>query len=254
VLYRECFGNDLLGPTNYRSPADYQWQTVQGGFGLAASVYTGTEVPVPSYHQSVTNEPGRPQDLDNVNAGASFSQANGFYAFGAVYPAYTDRILLFTDEYALDRSVWNVTAVSWRQGNDLDIDPAETRVAVRIAGTWYVSTQAFTSADMPQGQFAASPNAVQHTFLFDTAADAWRPLLFTPAAVLQLTLDEQLAAPLPDGDITAFGLYVWEKGARYNAIDTLQVDGLLVPEPATMATLGAGLGLLLRRRRSAATH
>jgi len=248
VLYRECFGNNNVGPTNYRDPADYGWACYYGGFGLPAEAWTGTEDPVPLHRHLVTNEPGRPQDLDNVSAGASDSQTHGFYAYGDAWPYNADRMLIFTEEFTVERSTYLVTSISWRQGNDNDIDLAENRVVVRIGGAWYATSAVFTNEDVPEGEFGTHANVVHHTLAFSADATAWRPLVFMPGTDFRLTAAEQLDADLPSGDITAFGFYIWQKGANYGAIDTYQIDGATIPEPATAALVALGLAALLRRR------
>lgn len=247
TIYRECFGNPDVGAQAYRDPGLYGWQCHEGGFGRPLTAYTGGARDPDLNYQMITNEPGRPQDAAAVASGPCESQQHGFWTLDNTGADPTWRALVWTDEFTVDRDLWPAGVISWHQAaTKVSSHPAESRVALRIDDAWYVTTQIFTAPDVAAGDFDATPGAERRHFLFKTDAEAWRPLDFTPDAKLQLTLETQLADELPDGDITAFGLYVNTNIASYVAMDSFTVAA---PEPGTMALVGAGLGALLVTRR-----
>ncbi|MDY0170366.1 MAG: hypothetical protein RBS80_27725 [Thermoguttaceae bacterium] len=149
-----------------------------------------------------------------------------------------DPVLHWTEEYTVDRSYLNVREIQWRQRNNLPDDVADDamRVAVRIEDDWFVSEQTFSNT-------TTSWTPMQLNF----GRATWLELEFDPGSILELGA----AAPfLPDGNITAFGLFA-DNATVTHRIDSFTI--LAIPEPGSAVLLAvAGLCAawwLPRRRR-----
>jgi hypothetical protein len=88
---------------------------------------------------------------------------------------------------------------------------------------------------------------VQLTFNSFTTS-SWSPLNFTAETTLNVGGTTQA---LPEGNVSAFGVYAAKTTDKYVRFDTYEVAA--VPEPGALAFLAAG-GLMLasRRRKSVA--
>jgi hypothetical protein len=194
ALYREVFDN----ATNSNQAAS----TV--GWALYGDTDATVILPVESGSPQggVGNGTGNPTDLDNVIDGlpaSTTSQTNGYvYIFTNDMQQY----LAITEEYTVDRTDLEITEISWYQGhNNSD---AQGRVAVRIDGQWYVTTQTFSNTAVSSAS-NFNAEAVQQVFTFSTDAADWTTLTFDPSNTM--ALGSPLNAPLPAGDVDAFGLY-----------------------------------------------
>ena len=119
--------------------------------------------------------------------------------------------LMWTDECTISRSLCRVDKLRWYQGNRNVAGRDHVRVAIRIGRAWFASEAVFTNGKVLTGaDFAGKARLMTLKF----AHARWRTLDFEPDARLALGSP----APLPDGDITAFGLYV------DNARDKLRFD------------------------------
>lgn len=177
----------------------------------------------------------------NVNAGGDAALTTGFLFFGTAAGA---PLLNYTTEYQ-GLTTSSADSFSWYMGNSATTD--SVRVAVQVAGNWYASNTAFSTAGTTNGAgFAA--NAEPMSFNFTTAGSAWRQMTVNPGVELSM-LGTTLAGSLPaDTTITGFGLYASDSRAANIRIDTF--SAMSVPEPVSMAVLGLS-GLLLIRRRVA---
>jgi hypothetical protein len=200
---------------------------------------------------------GGKQDLTlrdpNVNAGEDLPGSKKSYGFIFVNnPALSTQInpavLLYTEEYSITGTPTNF---GWYVNNYRAAtstgDNIANQVAVKVAGQWFVNTNAMTS-----GGFNGWLHLDQ---AFSTDGSQWKALDFVPGASLDQDLSDNatLSGSLPAGPITAFGLYIKmgspNPGPGFWArMDTFQVDGL-VPEPATLGLLSLAALAGMRRSR-----
>lgn len=249
-IYRETFGNST-GANQSVSTVNWQVHTASG----AATVVPAGGLPVFSVTSGISN-PNNAVDL-NAGTNANASSTNGFLFMNRSSTLRSSAVMLWTDEYVVDRSAGEVHSISFRQGNSTAATTSQ--VAIRIgASAWFVSDQIFSTAAM-----AATDTFETETFNFSTAGSAWRSLSFASGTSGTQGISvgaTTLATALPTGNITAFGIYSAAMGTN-NALGTshsLRIDTFTIsaiPEPSSYAAL-AGLGMLgfaatRRRRRSA---
>ncbi|MGF1632992.1 MAG: PEP-CTERM sorting domain-containing protein [Phycisphaerae bacterium] len=122
------------------------------------------------------------------------------------------------------------------RGLDQTANPVDfVQVALRVDGEWYVSQEAFAT---PVGN-----NWSPHLLDFDTAL--FYELDFTPGVSLAETAPSTPAVLPPTSTVSALGLYNVSKD---NAMRLDAVTVTAIPEPASIAALGLGGMVLLRRR------
>jgi len=242
VIYRETFGNDS-GSVQGLSYADWT-----GYYGSGATLLPSSGNP----SGTLFSGNGAPRVAGPVNSDLDSDEPDngvmdlGFGRLlwpsgGGVSPA-----LVYTDEYTIDRSAYDIESFIWNQAN---MGSNNFRVALEIAGQWYVSDTAFSGpTNNSSGTFGV--NAGEKTLDFDTAQ--WRSLNFSPGSTLG---NPGSIVALPGGDITSFGLY-----GTYNAtqwFDTYTIAATaaatgpgIIPEPSTFLIWSLGLlGLIGCRRR-----
>jgi hypothetical protein len=229
--------------------------TSSGGI-LLGTTHSGTQA-----NFQLQNQNGRPTDLPNVNAGTEISQSIGF-ASRLALSSSANRSVAWTEEYVIDRTTWAIDTVSFYANNSFASPGGDLRVAMRVdsLGTsgdvsddvWVVSSTTFNSEDGTGTNF--STNGVQHTLNFSTASSAWQSLTFIPVYGSGTgTLATRLTTPglntaFPNGNITAFGLYIPESNGVIR-FDTYEINAHAVPEPASVSLLALGLIGLARFRR-----
>jgi hypothetical protein len=239
-IYREVFGNPA-GNTN----ANLNLVGWSGAWGPTA---TDSGTPSPN-NFGISSALGKPNNLDNINAGGpSLSQANGLL-FTSGGTAATMSWIAYTAGYTVDTTANPIQDISFYAGSaaNAGVIPG-FRIAVQIDGNWYASTAvlANTVAVATAGVF--NTGAQQVTFNWTTAASAWDSLTFVPGT--SLVLGSTLVSDLPGGNVTAFGLYsdqLTGTGAT-RRFDTFQIDP--VPEPSSVVLVLSGVGVLMSLRRS----
>jgi hypothetical protein len=200
VIYREIF------PNNSSSNEELNTEGWQIHFGSGAQVDDGAvdNINSPSF--------STPNNLDAVNSNPTINYPSDGYAF--TFGSTSGDYLFWTNEYTVDRSVWNPTEISWYQAH---ADGNASRAALQIAGQWYASQQTFTNT-------STNTDAMDLEQLDFTSA-TWLPLDFTPGSSLSLGGS---TIALPGGNITAFGVYTDFTNDRLR-LDTFQIDALEVP-------------------------
>lgn len=248
VIYRENFGTTT---NNVSTSATAGW-TIHTNYA-AANTFTANGVLLGSSTSPndlrLRNSTGAPSDLANVNAGVSGSDSLGLVEIsGALGP-----VLFWTEEYTVDRSVFTVNSISFYQGNQSTSDI--TRLAIRIGSQWYASNASFTQTNTVGTLAGFAAGAELKTLIFGTAAGDWRLITFDGTSTTSATAPisvagTTLAASLPSGSITGFGL-ISMTGSNNRRYDSFTINATVIPEPSAFAAL-AGLGALgfvaLRRR------
>lgn len=150
--------------------------------------------------------------------------------------------LEWTDEYTFNTASYTNLTVSWyQQSMNAGIG---ARLAMKTGGQWYVSD-------------AVSESIWDHTLYYpvtsqfglktvDVATTNWYTLtaeIGKPFAI------GTTAGVLPSGLVTAFGIYYDNNGNGGSAFDTFQINGDLIPEPASLGLLAIGIGTMAIRRR-----
>ena len=234
VIYRETFG----AANNDAAPSTVGW--------FANVTTLGTVSNSTALIGTGQNGSGA---LTNVNAGGQANTPQANNGFGVIYmfhptntpPTPPNRVLMWTNEYLVDRELNSITSIQYQQGNSANADA--TRVAIRIDSNWYVST---TETRNTGYENAFANNALNVTLPFSTAASAWSNLTLNPGTSLAIGL--ALSNPLPTGNITAFGLYT-DSVTRTVRFDTFTINANPIPEPTAFAALSAAVLVVLRRRR-----
>ncbi|PAW76523.1 MAG: hypothetical protein B9S32_14855 [Verrucomicrobia bacterium Tous-C9LFEB] len=226
VIYRETFGNS--GTTNYLlSNTTYlatDWQVYYSASGTNGRLIRAV----------ASNVASSPTNLDNVGTGYTTpSQTNG-----VLYTDQpTDPYFFFTTGHT--GNLINVTqspdlSFSWYQRNNSASDGF--RVAVQVEGSWYVTSELFTST--------ASVWTLK-SFAFANDAVDWCTLNFTAGTTM--SVGNVLATDLSSSNITGFGLYSDVRGAGgSNRLDTF---ALSVPESRSAVLLLGSVACLLACQR-----
>lgn len=149
----------------------------------------------------------------------------------------------------MDWKMANSATSGYTGGDSAAAEALVVRVLVRdhISGAWYASAQDFsTSADAGS---ATQLQANQHgnTITFNSSASNWLNVVLIPGTALSVG---GAASSDLSGIYDAVG-FVIEHPASNGTLDTIvRIDALnIVPEPASMSALLAGLSILARRRR-----
>jgi hypothetical protein len=234
VIYRETFGHNAAADPG---PALFDW-TVHSGLsgtwrnvGSAVTNQANVNATGGTTFNGVTGANSNPYDLLNVNAGEPTvhqfdtngdtvpdSNPRGFaYVSGTAWGATSAerRALYWTPEFSFNPANYVAGSIvfSWRQGNANQLDTLSP--AVRIGSQWYVATETFTNAPVVITTFASAAELKE--FTFTRSASAWNLLDFdgtydtttdtgTPSTN-GLSVGLPLAAELPAGPVTAFGLF-----------------------------------------------
>jgi PEP-CTERM motif len=257
VIYRETFGNST-GANASLTSIGWAVHSTGGLLRSADAANTG-----------ISNQVGGPTGLANVNAGGvSASETNGLaFSFasnaatanGNTFTAGNNPSLIWTNEYTVDRSVNEVTSITFNMFNSATANRA--RIAIQISTQWYATNFAFTTTATGGASLFAT-NSESKTFTFSSAAADWRELTFNGSLTANgsaLSISAiTLAASLPSGNITAFGMFMDptstsggnNSGVRF---DTYTINATAIPEPSSFAAL-AGIALLgfavFKRRKS----
>jgi hypothetical protein len=243
-IYRQVFGNSGTGNSNL---------TTVGWSGNWGS--TATDSSNPSLNNfGVSSALGKPNNLDNINAGGpSLSTANGLVFTSGAGASLTNWIA-YTTGYPVNTTLTPIQDISFYAGSSANgaFGIPGFRIAVQIGGNWYASTQVLSNsvAVSSAANFnLVSGGAQKVNFNWTTAASAWDDLTFTPGTTL--VLGSTLTSPLPGDPVTGFGLYSDQEPGGGNAtrrFDTFQID--TVPEPGSVALVLFGVGALMSLRRS----
>jgi len=235
IWYRNVFSNG----TQANQPASSaDWELYSGSSGTAISAFDGSITPRGGVGFGV----GKPVDQHNALEGqqvlVSEQELGYVYIFNDApidYFAYT--------ESTLDRSQLEPTQISWYQGHNRS--DMESRVALRIEGQWYVSTEGFTNPAVSSGS-DFNAQAEQQVFTFTTMASAWQALDFVPGSTL--ALGANLTQQLPGGNVEAFGLLVLNSST--NESKTLRFDTYQVEVEEASANVAVLQGQLSLQNRS----
>lgn len=182
-------------------------------------------------------------DSGDVTAGAGVRLADstvagrGYFLAGVPGEGAMEALAWTDDAPAVD--VADLETLSARLNNKSAADAV--RFAVRVAGQWYASDEAF-GIDPPGVGYDDWSNSRQVSLDVATDAAAWRVLDVQPGTALALG-----AASPADlaGMADAFGVFLEVADGGLVRLD----DFTVIPEPATLAVLALGGGLLAMRRR-----
>ncbi|MEZ0265992.1 MAG: PEP-CTERM sorting domain-containing protein [Phycisphaerae bacterium] len=117
---------------------------------------------------------------------------------------------------------------------------------------WYASESAYTSSGGSSTNWTSNASAGAHNLVYSPLAAGWRTLTFDPTASGgQITVGAAGSVSTNlTGTLTAAGLYMASNVPITLRYDNFQISAV-VPEPASVATLGiVGVTVLGRRRRA----
>jgi hypothetical protein len=243
VIYRETFGETV----NNNPLSDNTWA---GAFGA-----TGSNA-FSSMNFGLSNNFSKPgATAPSVNAGVSTNPSTTLgFVFSNGGTVASSNWLAYTNEYTVDTSLWTPTSISFYSGNAAGATIPVYRIAAQIGGNWYATDSTFANATAvtAAGNFqnAGSGGAELMTFAWTNAAASWRDLAFTLNTTMTLS-GTTLAADLPTGNITGFGLYSEAVGGTIRRFDTFEINATATPEPTTVSLLLATALVGLSRRRRA---
>jgi hypothetical protein len=220
VVYRETFYS-----ANGGTAGSAGWRVDASGATQGSNVATNLSLAV------VSNVAGRTANLTAINAGSYANTDLGLvFIDGGTYR----QSLFFTTEYVGTNTLVSqaISQVSFYSGN---AQSAQTeQVAIRVDAQWYVSTASFSNTAMTGAQFAN--DAVPQALSF--AGAMWNALNYADGSPFVVSSN---AVALPNGQVTAFGLFLDGHAAPSGNLrfDTFEIT--TVPEPATYVFLmGAG--------------
>lgn len=236
IIYQQNFG---LMDTNRVPLANVGWTSL-------SAVRDGgdvTNVQRNAFYVGVVNTTGKPIDAPNVNAGTSASDTTGVLRFYSADNQFFET-LAFTEQYAIDRSVWQMETISFYAARTAAVG-GTVRAALKIDGIWYVSdarTPVALSSNT-DAAFATSAGLIE----IDFNLESWYQLT---ASVGSPFFIGETPVSLSAGNIDAFGVFAVPRNANDMRvmIDTFSITGTAIPEPSTaMLFLLFGGGLALRR-------
>lgn len=236
VIYLNNFGNNTSGYLAV-SNESIGWSMLRATTGGTIS----NDSSLASSRGGVNYSTGRLTDVSNVNAPVSLSNTTGV-AFISNASSTTYTALFYTDQYVVDRSLYDIDSFQW-YANATTSDTTQ-RVAIQIDGLWYVSSTITPGT----GSFGTFSSANLYTIDFDTTL--WYSLSATVGSTFSISTT---SVSLPTGNISAFGLYLdaGPTGNTYSRFDTFTINATAVPEPGTVGLLGLAACLyLLKRRRT----
>jgi hypothetical protein len=215
VIYRENFSRPSTG--GELGPEEVGWNLMRfDGDPVARIKYDGNA------HRSLAFDrwdtgPYLPQ----VNANPSGSELDGPATYGHMWMnqmpflnASPGEWMLWTDEFSIDQSAWELTQISFHSS---DGSPEQVKVApaVRIDGQWYIGWD-----------LRVETRRFFKWRLYDIQLGATGWVLFEPSLFFSVK-DAAPVERLPDGDITAFGLYMFKDYAWYvNEIDNITLHAV----------------------------
>lgn len=235
VIYSQPFDDPDVTGGNGNPLTEYGWQGHLGESGEAALLADGTYW---GNHHPVTGQGLQLRVVDDQNNPPSGT--NRIYSYMDEPHDY----LAWTDAVSVDLSKATDLTLSWYEHSDAS---AAFRAAVRVDdGTdarWFAS-ETLTAGTSGWSLLSA-----------DILNDSWIEFAFdgtqTSDAGASFGVDGTAnGSLLPEGTLTGIGLYVETTGDDTSSrFDSVELNGTVIPEPATLALLGlGGLGILIRRR------
>lgn len=211
VIYRENFTR--VGDGTEKGPWEVGWNLMRfDGDPVASIRYDGNA------HRSLAwDASGNAPYMTRINAnptGTEYDVVNGgghmWMNQMPYYVASPGEWMLWTEEYAIDQADWNITMLTF---NAKDGSPEHVKVApaVRIADQWYIGwdLRVETMYNWWRG------------YTIDMANTGW--VLFDPSLTFSV-VDADPVERLPEGVISAFGLYMFKDYAWYvNEIDNVAI-------------------------------
>jgi hypothetical protein len=215
VIYRENFSRPASSVE--LGPEEVGWQLMRfDGDPVARIKYDGNAHRSLVYDRSDTGP-----YLPKVNANPTGTELDGPATYGHMWMnqmpflnASPGEWMLWTDEYTIDQSAWELTQISF---HSTDGSPEQVKVApaVRIDGQWYIGWD-----------LRVETRRYFKWRLYDIQPDVSGWGLFEPSLFFSVK-DATPVERLPDGVITAFGLYMFKDYAWYvNEIDNITVKAV----------------------------
>ncbi|WP_277481372.1 malectin domain-containing carbohydrate-binding protein [Catalinimonas alkaloidigena] len=219
VLYREVFGNnntEVNPGNNVPEPIDplteAGWNNYEGANAQLITLF-GRQDPQPKAAISGFN--GKPSNLDNVNAGATPDQKQGFLF--ANIPS--DRWFAYTEEFSINLDSYENIQFSWHQGHASASNT--TYLVIKVNDVWYVHNDGKTNTAISSAS-NFNTDAELKTIAFSASAEDWKVLEFVEGS--NLSVGDTPASDIPLGQLSALGLY----SASVNGglrIDAFQIEG-----------------------------
>lgn len=221
VLYRENFSRTRSG--GEMGPWEVGWNLMRyDGEPVASVQYDGNAHRSLSYDTWDTGP-----SLPRINANPTGAEPEGGNTAGHMWMnqmpflnASPGEWMLWTDEYTIDRDKWELAEFSFH-AKDGSPERVKVAPAVRIGGQWYLGWELRILTQWKTWR--------AYTINLDTAG--W--VLFEPSLIFSVR-DAEAVDRLPDGDVDAFGLYMFKDYAWYvNEIDnfTVKVRPRQEPDP-----------------------
>ena len=226
IIYSEGF-DDVPSSGNGNPVGTYGWYAHKGDDGQNSLYWDPNPL-------NVTQG----QQLRVVVDAAAPTTPNRIYSY--FKPA--NEVLMWTDEAgALDLALYADLSLSWYTRNDdtgnvtravvAVFDGDDTRWFASDPGVGNVGSWVQNSADLSQ--------------------DIWVEFAFTGTPTGDSSAFSVSGTPgaLPSGTLTSVGIYMHLLDSKSTRLDSVSLDGVLVPEPATLGLMALGSVALLRRRR-----